>query len=289
MQHLQPGAALVHPAPAAAAHAPWARGDAARQARAVAGLGRALSRHGGEKRPGAGARRARGRCAEISGAAMARARRRTLHRHRLLGGDARSRLRLDQRRYLSRAGDRPQPRRARHGAGKAWAHSLRKAQGRAQALPCGHRVRRRSARLSHLGHRGAVRHVRVQLHRRDTRFAGGGARGRVHQAAVPGSFRDCAGRLRRAERRAHRGTVRRIPWLLPGQGGHRARAHRAARLLPLDPDLDRGLAHRPRLPVALGHRLVLVQPRLRRPEPPRTTAGAAPVPALRHVLEARRV
>ena len=47
-------------------------------------------------------------------------------------------------------------------------------------------------------------------------------------------------------------------------------------------------AHHPRLPVALGHRLVLVQPGLRRAAPPRAPALAASAAAAARLLEAHR-
>ena len=59
------------------------------------------------------------------------------------------------------------------------------------------------------------------------------------------------------------------------------RLHRPADLLPLDPAAADRPPHHPRLPLALGHRLVLVLPGLRRPEPAwcagsgRAAAGAA--------------
>ncbi len=51
--------------------------------------------------------------------------------------------------------------------------------------------------------------------------------------------------------------------------------HRPEHLLPVDPATARGLADRPRLPVALGHRLVLVLPRVRRAAA-RRCAGCGP-------------
>ena len=69
------------------------------------------------------------------------------------------------------------------------------------------------------------------------------------------------------------------------------RLHRAGHLLPVDPARPRdprGPAHHPRLPVAVGHRLVLVLGRVRRPAPTRTTLLAEALPAQQLLLEAAR-
>ena len=62
------------------------------------------------------------------------------------------------------------------------------------------------------------------------------------------------------------------------------RLHRPADLLPVDPAAGDRPADDVRLPVALGHRLVLVLARLRRPAPRRTPRVAAPLQALRRLL-----
>ena len=66
------------------------------------------------------------------------------------------------------------------------------------------------------------------------------------------------------------------------------RLRRPAGLLPLAAAAQHRPAHRARLPVALGHRLVLVLAGLRRPAPARATGLAATAAALRRLLEARR-
>ena len=66
------------------------------------------------------------------------------------------------------------------------------------------------------------------------------------------------------------------------------RLRRPAGLLPLAAAAQHRPAHRARLPVALGHRLVLVLARLRRPAPARAAGLAATAAALRRLLEARR-
>ena len=66
------------------------------------------------------------------------------------------------------------------------------------------------------------------------------------------------------------------------------RLHRPADLLPVGPAGQGGLPHHPRLPVALGHRLVLVLAALRRAETAGQEAVAAPLPALGRVPEAGR-
>ena len=70
--------------------------------------------------------------------------------------------------------------------------------------------------------------------------------------------------------------------------GDDLRLHRPAGVLPLDPAAHHRPAHGARLPVALGHRLVLVLAGLRRPAPGRTPRVAAPAAPLRRLLEARR-
>jgi FAD/FMN-containing dehydrogenase len=61
----------------------------------------------------------------------------------------------------------------------------------------------------------------------------------------------------------------------PSADGIRQRLHRAADLLPLDPAARDGPADDVRLPVALGHRLVLVLARVRRPAPVGAGSGHA--------------
>ena len=73
----------------------------------------------------------------------------------------------------------------------------------------------------------------------------------------------------------------------PGQ-----RLHRPADLLPVDPARRRREArpaHHPRLPVALGHRLVLVLAGVRRAEPADPPVLAAALPAQQLLLEADRL
>ena len=69
------------------------------------------------------------------------------------------------------------------------------------------------------------------------------------------------------------------------QAGGAASAHRAGDLLPLDPAARDRPADHVRLPVAVGHRLVLVLAGLRRPASRRTPGVAAPVEALRRLLQ----
>ena len=66
------------------------------------------------------------------------------------------------------------------------------------------------------------------------------------------------------------------------------RLHRPADLLPVGPQGQGGLPHHPRLPVALGHRLVLVLTAIRSTETAGQDAVAAPLPALGRVQEAGR-
>ena len=61
--------------------------------------------------------------------------------------------------------------------------------------------------------------------------------------------------------------------------------HRQPHLLPLDPGAVPRLPHHPRLPLALGHRLVLVLARDVRAEAVGAPARAQAAAALRHVLE----
>ena len=125
----------------------------------------------------------------------------------------------------------------------------------------------------------ALRHVRVEDHLLPRR--GGG---RSSPAGELG---------RRAGRRARRRRVR-ARGGLPDAGPLDRRARpdqrlrRAGDLLPLDPAAADRPADDARLPLALGHRLVLVLACLRRPAP-RRTPHLAPTPApLRRLHEARR-
>ncbi len=65
------------------------------------------------------------------------------------------------------------------------------------------------------------------------------------------------------------------------------RLHRPEHLLPVHPRPAGGLPDHPRLPVALGHRLVLVLARVRRAAPADPPDVAAAVPALRRLPQAR--
>ena len=94
-------------------------------------------------------------------------------------------------------------------------------------------LRRRSARLPHLGHRDSVRHVRVELHRRDpaaspSRWLHGEMTGLPFPAA---SEIVLEGFVEPNDERTE-GPVRRVPRLLPGQGGHRPGRDGRAGLLP---------------------------------------------------------
>jgi hypothetical protein len=107
-------------------------------------------------------------------APLARDGRRALHRHRLLRSDARFRLRLvNVGTYRVQLLDR------NHVAldmvpGKHGRIQYEKHKAAGKRLPGGESCSRRSARLSHLGDRGSVRHVRMDLHRRDSQAAGSG-------------------------------------------------------------------------------------------------------------------
>ena len=74
----------------------------------------------------------------------------------------------------------------------------------------------------------------------------------------------------------------------PGQLGRRGalgqRLHRPGDLLPLDPAPAGRPPHRPRLPLALGHRLVLVLAGVRGAEPAGPPAVAQALPAQRRLL-----
>ncbi len=75
-----------------------------------------------------------------------------------------------------------------------------------------------------------------------------------------------------------------------GRHGPRdVRLHRRGDLLPLDPAPPRGPPHDPRLPVALGHRLVLVLEVVRSPAPANPQAVAEALPAQRRLLEDHRL
>ena len=67
------------------------------------------------------------------------------------------------------------------------------------------------------------------------------------------------------------------------------RLHRRADLLPLDSAPPRGPPHDPRLPVALGHRLVLVLEVVRSAAPANPKAMAEALPAQRRLLEDHRL
>ena len=66
------------------------------------------------------------------------------------------------------------------------------------------------------------------------------------------------------------------------------RLHRPAGVLPVHPATGLGPPHDARLPLALGHRLVLVLAGLRRPAPRRTPALAPPPAPLRRLRSTRR-
>ena len=85
---------------------------------------------------------------------------------------------------------------------------------------------------------------------------------------------------------SRRGVVpdRRARWADEAPVGQRL--HRPGDLLPLDPAAAGRPPHRPRLPVALGHRLVLVLPGVRGAEPAGAPAVAAALPAQRRLLAA---
>ena len=98
------------------------------------------------------------------------------------------------------------------------------------------------------------------------------------------------GRARRRPRRRGVRPRRALPHPRPVDRRARAdqRLHRPAGLLPLAAAAAHRPAHRARLPVALGHRLVLVLAGLRRPAPRRAPAVAAAAAPLRRLLAARR-
>ncbi len=72
------------------------------------------------------------------------------------------------------------------------------------------------------------------------------------------------------------------------RGALAQRLHRRADLLPVGARPARGLPHHPRLPVALGHRLVLVLAPVRRAAAADPQALAAPLPPLRRLPHAGR-
>ena len=80
----------------------------------------------------------------------------------------------------------------------------------------------------------------------------------------------------------HRGGVQR-------RGPLDQRLHRQPDLLPVAARAPGGLPHRPRLPMALGYRLVLVLPAVRGAEPDDPQALAAPLPEVRRVPLAGRL
>ena len=116
---------------------------------------------------------------------------------------------------------------------------------------------------------------RGSLHGRDQPDRRGGQLPRP-----PGGFRR---RHRVRARRAlpHRRGVQR-------RGAVAQRLHRAADLLRVDQAGQGGLPHHPRLPVALGHRLVLVLATLRGTETPGQEDVAASLPALGRLPQAGR-
>ena len=134
----------------------------------------------------------------VPGAAMARAGRRPLYRHRLLSHHARPRQRLDQLRHLSGDDPRRQVRRLLYLARQARPPDTRQVQG-ARPVDAGRsRLRRRSHDLPHGLQRSALRGERVRDRRRYARQAGGGDQGPGHRPADPGQCRDRARGFRRA-------------------------------------------------------------------------------------------
>ncbi|CAA9507695.1 MAG: FAD/FMN-containing dehydrogenases, partial [uncultured Solirubrobacterales bacterium] len=130
--------------------------------------------------------------------------------------------------------------------------------------------------------RQAVREAATRSLRRARRLLHGDGRG----------LRGACVRRRAGGVRGRRG-VRRArdvpdPRHLRRRGSPDERLHRHGHLLPLPSAPADRPPQRARLPVALGHGLVLVLAGVRRAEPARAAAGAQAAPALEHLLEARR-
>ena len=165
-----------------------------------------------------------GRCHRLSGAQMARGRRRPLHRHRQLQHNARSGRGLDQLRHLSRHDPRCADRGLLHLARQAWPPDARQVPRAATADAGRRRLRRRSHDLPHGLERGALRRERIRDRGRRARKAGRGDQSSCHRPAHPGAGGDRHRRFCRARQRACRGAVRRVDRLLRQRRAARTRA-----------------------------------------------------------------
>ena len=123
--------------------------------------------HGGDRRaPGERQYRRRHRPVQDPGAALARARRRLLHRHRRHGDHARSGHRLDQLRRLSRAGARQEPRHRDVLQGQARRHDPEKLSRARPAVPGRGGVRHAPGAVHDRGPGNSARQERIRRGRR---------------------------------------------------------------------------------------------------------------------------
>ena len=123
-------------------------------------------------------------------AALARARRRLLHRHRLHGDHEGSRHRLDQLRRLSRAVPWPERRDRDVLQGQARRPDQAPLSRARRAVPGRGRGRHASRAVHGGGARDSLRQERVRRRRRPDRRAGRGDQGPAHGAADPGAGGD---------------------------------------------------------------------------------------------------
>ena len=170
---------------------------------------------GGERRA-AGERqdRRRHRPVQDPGAALARARRRLLHRHRRHGDHARSRHRLDQLRRLSRAGARQEARHRDVLQGQARRHDPEEVSRARPAVPGRGGVRHAPGAVHDRGPGNPARQERVRRGRRAAGRAGAGDHRAEDRPADPGARRDRLRGLHPSERQDRRRPARRMDRLL---------------------------------------------------------------------------
>ena len=159
-------------------------GQSGRRHRDRAGAPLAQIHEGGEDHPAgrgrerraAGKRqdRRRHRPVQDPGAALARARRRLLHRHRRHGDHARSRHRLDQLRRLSRAGARQEARHRDVLQGQARRHDPEEVSRARPAVPGRGGVRHAPGAVHDRGAGNSARQERIRRGRRAAGRAGAG-------------------------------------------------------------------------------------------------------------------
>ncbi len=170
----------------------------------------------GQDRPAHGERlhRQGHRHPENPDAALARARRRLLHRHRLHGDHEGSRHRLDQLRRLPGAVARAERRDGDVLEGQARRPDQAPLPRARRAVPDRGRGRHASGAVHGGGARDSLRQERIRRRRRSDRRAGRGDQGAAHRPADPGACRDRLRRLRASRRPDRRGPARRMDRLL---------------------------------------------------------------------------